>query len=62
MNPYNMMVLHDAFENKDRITCSLFIFHEETMAVLYTEGFSVKSQKEIEAYTEKVKWRFLRCI
>jgi hypothetical protein len=57
-----MMVVHNAFEKKDRITCSLFIIDKETLSVLYTEGFSVKTKKEIDEYTEKVKWRFLRCI
>ncbi|MCP3764656.1 hypothetical protein NLX67_20150 [Domibacillus sp. A3M-37] len=62
MNPYTVMVVHNAFEQKETITCSLFIIDEEALSVLYTEGFSVKTKKEVDAYVEKVKWRFLRCI
>ncbi|WP_158023589.1 hypothetical protein [Domibacillus antri] len=46
MNPYSVMVVHNAFEKKERITCSLFIIDEETLSVLYTEGFSVKTKKK----------------
>lgn len=62
MKPYNMMIINDAIEQKDTITCTIFIVNEETLDVLYTEGFKVKTKAELDAYAEKVKWRFLRCI
>jgi hypothetical protein len=62
MKPYRMTVVHSGFEEKETIMCSLFIIDEETLSVLYTEGFSVKTKKELDEYTERVKWRFLRCI
>ncbi|OMP67861.1 hypothetical protein [Domibacillus epiphyticus] len=62
MKQYHVTVMHNAFEKKERITCSLFIIDEKTLSILYTEGFSVKTKKEMDEYAERVKWRFLRCI
>ena len=62
MEPYKMMIINEAFEQKESITCTIFIVNEETSEVLYTEGFKVKTKGDLDAYAEKVKWRFLRCI
>ncbi|MEM1506308.1 hypothetical protein RG959_23295 [Domibacillus sp. 8LH] len=61
-NDYKMIVVDNAAEHKDRITCTIFIMDEENTNVLYTEGFHVKTKEDRDMYAEKVKWRFLRCI